>query len=99
MSASAAAAFLDRLEEDEAFASELEAVKDQPDVVFAKVQAAGFDTTPDEILHAFGERYGVELTPEQLDQIAAGADAGLIAGATIGAVAGTALVVAICAGV
>jgi predicted ribosomally synthesized peptide with nif11-like leader len=99
MSDAAATAFLDRLEEDEAFASELEAVREQPDVVYEKVRAAGFDTTPDEILDAFSERYGVELTPEQLDQIAAGADPGLIAGATIGAVVGTALVVAICAGV
>jgi predicted ribosomally synthesized peptide with nif11-like leader len=99
MSATAAGEFLDRLEEDEAFASELEAVKSQPDVVIGKVHAAGYDATPDEILNAFSERYGFELTPEQLDQIAAGADPGLIAGATIGAVAGAALVVAICAGI
>ena len=88
MSATAAVAFLDRLEEDERFAGELEAVKQQPEVVIQKVHAAGFDATPDEILQAFDERYGVELTPEQLDQIAAGADPGMVAGAVIGGVVG-----------
>ena len=54
---------------------------------------------PDEILRRLHRRYGVELTPEQLDQVAAGADAGLIAGATVGGVVGAAMVVAICAGI
>lgn len=98
MSQTEAVAFLDRLESDEQFANELEAVKGNPNVVAEKVREAGFDATPDEILDAFTDRYGVELTPEQLDQVAAGADPELIAGATIGGVAGVALVVAICAG-
>jgi predicted ribosomally synthesized peptide with nif11-like leader len=99
MSETAAVAFLDRLESDDDFASELESVKEDPDAVIGKVHDAGFDAEPDEILEAFTDRYGVELTPEQLDQVAAGADPGLIAGATIGGAVGTALVVAICAGV
>ena len=99
MSATAANEFLDRLEEDEDFAREFEPIKQQPNVVIEKVHAAGYDAEPDEILHAFTERYGAELTPEQLDQIAAGADPGMLAGATIGGVVGVAMVVAICAGV
>jgi predicted ribosomally synthesized peptide with nif11-like leader len=99
MSATAAEAFLDRLEGDDAFASDLESVKDDPDAVIGKVHDAGFEAEPDEILTAFTDRYGIELTPEQLDQVAAGTDAGLIAGATIGGVVGAAMVVAICAGI
>ena len=99
MSETAAVAFLDRLETDDAFASDLESVKDDPDAVIGKVHDAGFDTAPDEILNAFTDRYGVELTPEQLDQVAAGVDPGSIAGAVVGGVAGAALVVAICAGI
>ena len=93
-----AEAFMERAEKDEAFASEIEALGTHPDAVVAKLNEAGYDVTPDDIQEALVERYGVELTPEQLDQIAAGADAEMIAGATIGAVAGTAMVAAICAG-
>lgn len=95
--ARSAVAFLERLETDEAFAAELESVKDSPDAVLEKVHAAGFDTDPEETLEAFTDRYGVELTEEQLDQIAAGADTELIAGASVGGTLGAAMVVAICA--
>jgi len=74
MSKADADAFLERAESDEQFASDLESVREDQQAVLAKVHAAGFDATPDEIQEAFTERYGVELTPEQLDAIAAGDD-------------------------
>ena len=84
MSDAGAIAFLERVESDEDFAKELESVKENPDAVHEKVHAAGFDATPDEIRDAFLERYGTELTPEQLDMIAAGSmDPGSLAGVAI----------------
>jgi predicted ribosomally synthesized peptide with nif11-like leader len=74
MSMTDAVGFLDRVESDESFARELEALKENPNAVYEKVKAAGFDAQPEEIREAFLERYGSELTPEQLDQIAAGMD-------------------------
>jgi predicted ribosomally synthesized peptide with nif11-like leader len=98
MSLAAANAFLERAETDKEFAAEFEDVKDSRTAVLDKVRASGYDVTPDEVLEAFTERYGAELTPEQLDKIAAGADdAGVIAGAVVGGVIGAAAVVAVCA--
>jgi predicted ribosomally synthesized peptide with nif11-like leader len=97
MSLTAAEEFLERAETDKDFAAGFESVKHDQQAVLEKVRAEGYDVTPDEVLEAFAERYGSELSPEQLDQIAGGADAGLIAGAVIGGVAGTAAVVAVCA--
>jgi predicted ribosomally synthesized peptide with nif11-like leader len=67
-----AVAFLDRIEADEEFAEDLRSVKDDPETVHARIRAAGFDASPDEIREEFLDRYGAELTPEQLDQVAAG---------------------------
>lgn len=97
MSISDAVAFLERAETDKEFAAEVESAKGDQRAVLAKVRAAGFDVNEEEITEAFTDRYGAELTPEQLDAIAAGTDPGLIAGATVGAVVGTAAVVAVCA--
>ena len=97
MSMTDAVAFLERAETDPEFAADVESVKEDQQAVLAKVQAAGYDVTPDEILEAFTDRYGVELTPEQLDEIAAGADAGVVAGAVVGGVLGVGAVVAVCA--
>jgi predicted ribosomally synthesized peptide with nif11-like leader len=98
MTASDAQAFLDRAETDEDWAAEFDAIKDDQEAVLAKVHAAGYDLTQQEILDAFMDRYGAELTPEQLDQIAAGSDdAGVIAGAVVGGVVGVGAVVAVCA--
>jgi predicted ribosomally synthesized peptide with nif11-like leader len=72
MSLTDAEAFIARAETDEAFAKELESLAPNPDAVFAKVHEAGYDVTQDEIKEAFLERYGAELTPEQMDAIAAG---------------------------
>jgi predicted ribosomally synthesized peptide with nif11-like leader len=86
MSMTDAGAFLDRLESDKPFARELEAIKDNPTAVHEKVNAAGFDAQPEEIREAFIDRYGAELTPEQLDQIAGGLDEGAAIGIGAGAV-------------
>src|SRR3954453_7261759 len=86
MSEHAAVAFLERLEGDEDFARELSSIREDPVAVGERVHAAGFDASRDEIREAFLERYGAELTQEQLDQIAAGADAGLIAAEVGGSV-------------
>ena len=47
-------------------------LRDDQQAVLAKVRAAGFDATHEELLQAFMDCYGAELTPEQLDRIAAG---------------------------
>jgi predicted ribosomally synthesized peptide with nif11-like leader len=74
MSMTDAVGFIERLESDEPFARDLGALKDDPNAVYENVKAAGFDAQPEEIREAFADRYGSELTPEQLDQIAAGTD-------------------------
>ena len=99
MSQAAASAFLDRVETDDTFVSDLESVKEDPNAVFEKVKAAGFDATPEEIREQVLDRYGAELTPEQLDQVAAGMDAGDIAGISVGGAIGIGLVIAVCAGI
>ena len=86
MSQAQAVAFLDRVENDDDLAKELESLKDDPPAVLDTVRAAGFDATPDEIKDVFLERYGAELTQEQMDQIAAGSDPAVVWGVT-GAVA------------
>jgi predicted ribosomally synthesized peptide with nif11-like leader len=72
MSKTDAVGFLERVESDQPFARELDAVKSDPNALHDKVKSAGFDAQPEEIREAFVDRYGSELTPEQLDQIAAG---------------------------
>jgi predicted ribosomally synthesized peptide with nif11-like leader len=78
LSAAAADAFIERIERDDEFAYELESVRNDADAVLEKVHAAGFDATPEEIREAFLDRYGAELTPEQLDQISGGVDANAV---------------------
>jgi predicted ribosomally synthesized peptide with nif11-like leader len=99
MSPAAASAFLDRVEADDTFVKDLESAKEDPDAVYEKVRAAGFDATPEEIREQVLDRYGAELTPEQLDQVAAGLDGGDIAGIVVGAGMGIGLVIAVCAGI
>ena len=72
MSVEQAEAFMDRVESDEAFAAELESLKDDQAAVQAVVVAAGFDATPDEIRDAFSDRFGDQLTEEQLAAVAGG---------------------------
>lgn len=94
MTAEAARDFITRVEKDKTFAAELEANKDDPDVMFAKVRTEGFDLTPAEVREAFLDRYGAELRPEQLEAIAAGA----LTDAEIAAIAGTSIGVALAIG-
>ena len=78
MSVEQAEAFMNRVESDEAFAAELESLKDDQAAVQAAIVAAGFDATPEEIRYAFVDRFGDHLTEEQLAAIAGGADNGTI---------------------
>jgi predicted ribosomally synthesized peptide with nif11-like leader len=78
MSEQEAVAFLERLERDEDLATKLSSLKDDPSAAFEEVRAEGFDVEPEEVRAAFLDRYGAELTPEQLEQIAAGVDANAI---------------------
>jgi predicted ribosomally synthesized peptide with nif11-like leader len=79
VSASDAAAFLQRAESDEYFAKQLALVRADPDAVLERIHAAGFDATSDEISDAVAERYGTQLSPEQLQQLAGGVDDGTLA--------------------
>ena len=72
MSHTDAVRFLDAVEADEAFAQQLEALRDTPDQVLDAVRARGFDVDPDEVREVFLERYGADLTEEQLAAIAGG---------------------------
>jgi predicted ribosomally synthesized peptide with nif11-like leader len=80
MSSTAAVAFLERVEQDETFAADLESVRADPALVLAKVHAGGYQATEQEISSAFIDRYGSELTPDQLRAVAAGLDIGEAAG-------------------
>ena len=88
MSHTDAVRFLDAVEADEAFAQQLEALRDTPDQVLDAVRARGFDVDPDEVREAFLERYGADLTEEQLAAIAGGLpDTGevrVVVGLTVG---------------
>jgi hypothetical protein len=66
MSMRDAEAFLERAEVS------FDELKGDQQAVLAKVRAAGLEATHEELLQAFMDRYGAELTPEQLDKIAAG---------------------------
>jgi predicted ribosomally synthesized peptide with nif11-like leader len=91
MSQAEAVAFIDRVERDEDLAKELESLKENPPAVLHKIRAEGFEVEPEEIRQAFLERYGAELTPEQLEQIAGGVTTAEGVGITVGAlVVGTA---------
>ena len=66
MSMRDAEAFLERAEVS------FDELEGDQQAVLAKVRAAGLEATHEELLQAFMDRYGAELTPEQLDKIAAG---------------------------
>jgi predicted ribosomally synthesized peptide with nif11-like leader len=63
---------LSRIENDQAFAAELDSLKGDPNAVLAKVHDSGFDVTPEEVRAAFLDRYGDQLNSKQLEAIAAG---------------------------
>ena len=72
MSQESANQFLDHLETDEAFAASLAELREDPAAVQAAIDDACFDVTQDEIRAAFLERFGSELTEEQLESVAGG---------------------------
>lgn len=84
MSDTAARDFITRVERDEQFAADLDAIKADPEAVLAQVRAEGFDVTPAEIRAAVLDRYGAELSPEQLAAVAAGMSEQVAMGGVIG---------------
>lgn len=72
MTTTATTALFERLETDEAFASSLAELREDPQAVQAAIKDAGYDVTTDEIRAAFLERFGSELTEEQLAVVAGG---------------------------
>jgi predicted ribosomally synthesized peptide with nif11-like leader len=97
MSQEAATEFLERVESDDEFAKELAAKKDDPEAVLEEIHEAGFDVKPEEVRAAFLDRYGAELTTEQLDKIAAGSTEDIVGGVvggvvTLGVLAGIAAI-------
>jgi len=88
MSTESAQSLFDRLDQDEAFASELAERREDPDAVQAMIRDAGFDVTPEEMHAVFLERYGADLSEEQLEAIAGGVTgAEIAAGVILGGVA------------
>lgn len=72
MTTAAAVAFLDSVEADETFATELARLEGDPAAVLARVHNGGFDVTHAEVRDAFLARYGNLLSPEQLEHVTAG---------------------------
>lgn len=84
MSTDDAGAFLQRLEDDEAFALRMQEVSGNPEATHQRAAEEGFHFTPDEMLETLGDRYGIELTTEQLEAIAAGDDTETIVAGVVG---------------
>ncbi len=101
MSIESANAFLDRLETDDEFRSQIEALGQDTEAVRAFAAAQGYDATPDEAREALLDRYGDELSPEMLESISAGVDSttAIAVGASLGAVATVAVFAALWAAV
>ena len=96
MSQAQANAFLDRVERDEEFSNKLDSLKEDPPAVLDKIRDEGFDVEPNEVRQAFLDRYGAELTSEQMEQVAAGVtdQEGLVLGVVaVGVVAAAAAAV------
>ena len=93
MSTTDAVAFIERAETDKEFAADLETAKGDQQAVLAKVRGYGYDVTAEEVTDAFVDRYGAELTPEQLEAIAGGYDGIDVASAVaVGAATGITVV-------
>lgn len=80
-------AFFERVETDDEFAQRLVAVNADPAAVKEIITEAGFDLEPSDVTQGFLERFGAELTEEQLAAIAGGrasdADTAAIVGGVI----------------
>lgn len=86
MSVAAANAVMDRLENDEAFAQRLKEAGG-PEATLGILRDEGFDVTPDEMRDVLIDRFGDQLTQEQLDAISGGDlnEGHIIVAATLGA--------------
>lgn len=82
MTTSQAEAFLHRLETDDDFAQRMRAAGGDPDATRRQATEAGYTFTHDDMLEALGNVYGIELTLEQLEEIAAGNTGALTLGAS-----------------
>ena len=82
MTNSAAAAALDRMESDEAFAQRVKEAGG-PEASIELLKSEGFDVTRNDMRDAALDRYGDQLTAEQLDALAAGVGPDDAAGAAI----------------
>jgi Nif11 domain len=71
MSIDAANAVIDRLDVDEAFAIRLKNAGG-PEQALPLLAAEGFDVTPQEMRDVVLDRFGDQLTAEQLDRVSAG---------------------------
>jgi predicted ribosomally synthesized peptide with nif11-like leader len=93
MTLASAEAVIDRMEVDEDFADR---VKDAggPEASIAVLRSEGFDVTPSDMQDAFLDRFGDQLTQEQLDALAAGTDPEVVVMATL-TVVGTAIAAAV----
>lgn len=94
-------AFFDRYESDRDFADKLERLVDDPEAVLAAIRAEGYDVAPDDVRDEFLERYGAELTPDQLELVAAGlsTEAEIAIGVTLGILGAVGIGVALVAAV
>lgn len=90
-------AFLDRVASDEVFASQLADLRDDPTAVVAFAARAGFDLDPAQMQDALVDRFGDQLTEEQLAAIAGGLGGGAIAAIAVVGVGGSIAVAAACA--
>ena len=85
MTTSDAIVFMDRIESDADFATRLGEVSSDPAAVREILSAEGFELDPDAVREAFLERFGSQLSEEQLAAVAGGlsqeAHDGIVVGA------------------
>jgi predicted ribosomally synthesized peptide with nif11-like leader len=76
MTLASAQAAIDRMEVDEDFTTRVQDAGG-PEASIAVLRSEGFDVTPSDMRDVFLDRFGDELTQEQLDAVAAGSDDGM----------------------